>query len=194
MAMTATTKLFTLDEYLAYEPPNEKRYELENGVIKEMPTESDINQAIAIFLLITLSKFVPARLLRRGTEVAVSGSRATVRQPDLLVLTEESYAAVSDMSRSLITPDMPPPELVVEIVSPGKENNNRDYRFKRSEYAARGIAEYWIIDPKLAQVVILTLVDGLYEEAVYQNEESLVSRSFPDIDLTAKQVLQLEDI
>lgn len=141
--------------------------------------------------------------------MAVSGSRATVRQPDLLVLTEESYTAVSNMSRSLITPDMPPPELVVEVVSPGKENANRDYRFKRSEYAARratphhlrvpgnarvkGIAEYWIIDPKLLQVVILTLVDGLYGEAVYRNEELLVSRSFPAINLTAKQVLQIEE-
>lgn len=191
--MTTTNKLFSLDEYLAFDPPTEKRYELENGIVIEMPTESDINQAIAIFLLIILGKFVPARLLRRGTEVAVSGSRATVRQPDLMVLTEESYAAVSTMSRSLITPDMPPPELLVEVVSPGKENANRDYRFKRSEYAARGIAEYWIIDPKQARVMILTLIDGLYEEAVYQDEESLVSRSFPDIDLTAKQVLQAEE-
>lgn len=192
--MTATTKLFTLDEYLAYDPPNEKRYELENGIIKEMPTESDINQAIAMYLISVFLKILPVRLLRRGTEVAVSGSRATVRQPDLLVLTEESYTAVLDMSRSLITPDMPPPELVVEVVSPGKENANRDYRYKRSEYAARGIAEYWIIDPKLGQVIILTLVDGLYEEAVYRDEESLVSRSFPDIDLTAKQALQPEAI
>ena len=98
------------------------------------------------------------------------------------------------MSRSLLTPDMPPPELVVEVVSPGKENTNRDYRYKRSEYAARGIAEYWIIDPKQAQVIVLTLIDGLYEEAVYRDEEPLVSRSFPGIDLTAKQVLQLEDV
>lgn len=193
MAMTATTKLFTLNEYLAYDPPNEKRYELENGIVKEMPTESDINQAIAMYLISVFLQILPIRLLRRGTEVAVSGSRATVRQPDLLVLTEESYMAVSDMSRSLITPDMPPPELVAEIVSPGKENANRDYRFKRSEYAARGIAEYWIIDPKLAQVVILTLVDGLYEEAIYRDEEMLVSRSFPDLGLTARQILQAEE-
>lgn len=194
--MTATTKQFTLDEYLAYDPPNETRYELENGVIEEMPTESDINQAIAMYLISVFLKILPVRLLRRGTEVAVSGARATVRQPDLLVLTEESYTAISTstMSRSLITPDMPPPGLVVEVVSPGKENANRDYRYKRSEYAARGIAEYWIIDPKLARVVILTLVDGLYEEAVYRDEEPLVSRSFPSIDLTAKQVLQIEAI
>ena len=36
--------------------------------------------------------------------------------------------------------------------------------------------------------MVLTLVDGLYKEAVYRDEESLVSRSFPDIDLTAKQL------
>lgn len=191
--MTTTNKLFSLDEYLALDLPTEKRYELENGLVIEMPTESDINIQIAMYLISVFVQILPIRLLRRGTEVAVSGSRATVRQPDLMVLTEESYAAVSTMSRSLITPDMPPPELLVEVVSPGKENANRDYRFKRSEYAARGIAEYWIIDPKQARVMILTLIDGLYEEAVYQNEESLVSRSFPDIDLTAKQVLQAEE-
>jgi Uma2 family endonuclease len=60
------------------------------------------------------------------------------------------------------------PENKVEVVSPGKENQDRDYRYKRSEYAARGIAEYWIVDLERAQVVALTLVDGLYEEAVYQ--------------------------
>ncbi|WP_367889252.1 Uma2 family endonuclease [Leptolyngbya iicbica] len=42
---------------------------------------------------------------------------------------------------------MPAPLLVVEVVSPGKVNEDRDYRYKRSEYATRGIGEYWIIDP-----------------------------------------------
>ena len=36
--------------------------------------------------------------------------------------------------------DMPPPLLVVEVVSPKQEK--RDYSYKRTEYAARGIAEY----------------------------------------------------
>jgi Uma2 family endonuclease len=31
---------------------------------------------------------------------------------------------------------------VVEVVSPEKEGMDRDYRYKRSEYAARGIDEY----------------------------------------------------
>lgn len=188
--MTTTTKLFTLAEYLDYDDGTDKRYELVNGKLIEMPSESDLNNAIAILLLLEFAQFIPGRLLRRGTEIVVSGSRATTRIPDLLVLTEELVTALSNTPRSIITPDLPPPALVVEVVSPGKENQDRDYRYKRSEYAARGIAEYWIVDPERAQIVVLTLVDGLYEEAVYQSGDRLVSATFPTLELTAKQILQ----
>lgn len=190
--MTTTTKLFTLAEYLAYDDGTDRWYELENGELREMPSESDLNNAIAIFLLLTFAKFVSGRLLRRGTEIAVSGSRATVRIPDLLILTEELATALTDTTRSIVLPDMPPPALVVEVVSPGKENQDRDYRYKRSEYAARGIKEYWLIDPKLAQVTLLTLLDGLYEEAIFRNQDYVVSQMFSNLELTANQILQIE--
>ncbi|MGL4880028.1 MAG: Uma2 family endonuclease, partial [Waterburya sp.] len=148
---------------------------------------------IAIFLLLALSRLISGRLLRRGTEIVVSGSRATVRVPDLLLLTEELATALTGSSRSIITSDLPPPALVVEVVSPGKENEDRDYRYKRSEYAARGIAEYWIIDPKRTQVIVLTLVDGLYEEVICQPSDHLISQTFPTLELTAKEVLQIEE-
>jgi len=51
---------------------------------------------------------------------------------------------------------------VVEVVSPGKVNEDRDYRYKRSEYAVRGIPEYWIIDSAKKQVTVLTWADGFY--------------------------------
>lgn len=38
------------------------------------------------------------------------------------------------------------PFLVVEIVSP--ESCKRDYRYKRSEYAALEVPEYWLVDPQ----------------------------------------------
>jgi Uma2 family endonuclease len=191
--MTTTNKLFTLAEYLAYDDGTDKRYELVNGELIEMPSESDLNNAIAIFLLLVFARLIPGKLLRRGTEIVVSGSRATTRVPDLLVLTEELVTALANTPRSIITPDLPPPALVVEVVSPGKENQDRDYRYKRSEYAARGIAEYWIVDPERSRVVLLTLVDGLYEEAVYQDSDRLISATFPTLELTAKQVLQADE-
>lgn len=187
--MVTTTQKFTLAEFLDFDDGTDQRYELEHGELRKMPSESDINNAIAIFLLLTFAEFVPARLLRRGSEVVVTGSRATVRVPDLMVLTEELATALKGASRSIATSDMPPPALVVETVSPGKENSTRDYRYKRSEYAARGISEYWIVDSGQAQVIVLTLVDGLYEEAVCQGEIRLVSQVFPALVLTAQQVL-----
>jgi Uma2 family endonuclease len=93
--------------------------------------------------------------------------------------------------RSTILLDMPSPALVVEVVSPGTENENRDYRYKRSEYATWGIAEYWIIDPMRQQVMVLTLVDGLYEEAVFKGKDAIASPIIPSFDLTASQLLQL---
>jgi Uma2 family endonuclease len=63
---------------------------------------------------------------------------------------------------------------------------------KRSEYAARGIGEYWIIDPQQSQVMLLTLVDGLYEEVVYLKSDRLVSATFPTLELTAQNILQAE--
>jgi Uma2 family endonuclease len=46
--MIATTKLFTLAEYLAYDDGTDKRYELVNGELVEMPSESDLNNQIAM--------------------------------------------------------------------------------------------------------------------------------------------------
>jgi Uma2 family endonuclease len=191
--MVVTAKRFTLAEYLAYNDGNDgtdKRYELVNGELIEIPSESDLNNQIAIFLLLKFAQLIPSYLLRRGTEVVVSGYHATSRVPDLMVLTEDAAAALAGATRSILLPDMPPPALVVEVVSPGKENEERDYRYKRSEYGARGIAEYWMVDPERAQVTVLTLVDGLYEEAIYQGDSRLISQIFPLLDLTAVQVLK----
>ncbi|MBW4692100.1 MAG: Uma2 family endonuclease [Lyngbya sp. HA4199-MV5] len=187
---TPTRKCFTLEEYLAYDDGTDTRYELVNGELVEMPSESDINGLIIIFLLTELLPFVPRELFRVKTEIAVSGYRATARVPDLMVLTEEAAAALSGSTRSILLPEMPPPALVVEVVSPGTENEQRDYRYKRSEYAARQIQEYWIVDPIVQRVMVLTWVAGLYEESVFQGDERIVSTLFPELQLTATQVLQ----
>lgn len=185
----ATQPRMTLAEYLTYDDGTDTRYELVNGELVEMPAESDLNNAIAIILIATFLQFVPPSLLRRGTEIVVSGSRATARVPDVMVLTEEAAAALVGASRSIILLDMPSPQLVVEVVSPGSDNENRDYRHKRSEYAARKIPEYWIVDPEQKQVTVLTLVEGLYEEAVFTGSDRLLSLTFPNLQLTVEQVL-----
>jgi len=44
---------------------------------------------------------------------------------------------------------------VVDVVSP--DDPGRDWVTKRAEYAASGIAEYWIIDPAAGTLTILSL-------------------------------------
>ena len=83
---------------------------------------------------------------------------------------------------------MSSPILVVEVVSPGKRNQVRDYRYKRSDYATRGISEYWIIDPEKEQVNLLILVDGFYEETILKNSQPIVSSNFPDLSLTPENI------
>jgi Uma2 family endonuclease len=85
-----------------------------------------------------------------------------------------------------------PPVLVVEVVSNSvkdKESRDRDYKEKRSEYAERGIPEYWIIDPERAIVCILTLAGQQYQEVSFSGNQSIVSLAFPGLKLTAAQVL-----
>jgi Uma2 family endonuclease len=144
---------------------------------------------IALFLLAEFLKFLPINCLcHKNTEIEVTGAKAQVRLPDLMVLSEELAAMLGDR-RGTITRDMPPPVLVVEVVSPGKANEERDYRYKRSEYAARGISEYWIVDPQQAKVSVLTLVAGLYEAEEYTGD-AIVQSQFAALTLTAEQVLR----
>ncbi|MBD2458141.1 Uma2 family endonuclease [Nostoc sp. FACHB-87] len=188
--MTSTTsKKLTLEEYLKYEDRTDHQYELVAGKLVKMPPESPKNVQIALFLLVNFLKFVPVNRVSNKAEIVISGFRATTRVPDLIVLTEELATILQGKTRSTITLDMPPPALVVEVVSPGKVNEDRDYRYKRSEYAARGIAEYWIVDPQANKITILVLVDGLYEETIFVGNAVIVSNTFPQLELTAEQVL-----
>ena len=192
--MTIATQKLTLEEYLVYDDGTDTRYELVDGELVAMPPESDRNNLIALYLLTEFLKFVSIKLIRhKDTEIVVTGNRTRVRLPDLMILTEELLSALGG-KRATITQDMPSPTLVVEVVSPGKINEDRDYRYKRSEYAARGILEYWIIDPQKEQVTVLTLVDGFYEQALFREDETIMSITFPLLKLTAKQVLTAGEV
>lgn len=190
--MTTTTASLTLEEYLAYDDGTDNRYELVDGKLVAMPPESDRNNLIALFLLSEFMKLVPLKLIRhKDTEIVVTGNRTRVRIPDLMILTEDLLAAI-DGRRATITADMPSPALVVEVVSPGKANEDRDYRYKRSEYAARGILEYWIVDPQRDRITLLSLVDGFYEETIFQGDRAINSTVIKKLSLTPKQVFSFE--
>jgi Uma2 family endonuclease len=182
-----TVQLLTAADYLNYTDGTDTPYELVNGILTEMPPESNLNARIATFLLTQFLKLVPfTRLCHKDAELQVTSIRASFRIPDLMVLSEAGETALTGSSRNTITLDMPAPLLVIEVVSP--DDPARDYRFKRSEYAVRGIPEYWIVDPAQKQVLILTLVEGFYDEASFKGDQPLASPTFPDLTLTPNQL------
>jgi Uma2 family endonuclease len=63
------------------------------------------------------------------------------------------------------------PELVVEVLSPGKPNERRDKEVKLKLYSVRGVLEYWIVNWQENRVelyrreqAVLTLVATLYSQ------------------------------
>lgn len=187
---TAPSKLMTIEEYLSYDDGTDDRYELVDGKLFKMPTESTLNCQIAKWLMFEFAKYLPVALIcHKDIEIIVSGRRAKVRLPDLVVLSEDGHAAMTGKRSNTITQEMPAPILVVEVVSPGQENRDRDYRYKRTEYAARGINEYWIIDPEMRQITICLWVDGQYEDKIFTGDMAILSTVVGGFALTVEQVL-----
>ena len=191
MTQTASSKpkLLTFEEYLAYDDGTDTRYELVDGELVEMPPETRKNNAIAVKILLELAKHTPEHLIAWNTEIEVSGRLANTRCPDLVVLTPEAAADLERTTRATITRDMSPPALVIEVVSPGAKNRLRDYRHKRTEYAARRILEYWIIDPQEQQITVCQWVDGAYEDRVFKGSDRIESEVVQAFALTAEQIV-----
>jgi Uma2 family endonuclease len=191
----------SFEEYLTYDDGTEHRYELVNGELFELPPESPENDFIAnhLFLLMAASGVSP-RLIRPGKcEIQVPVLQlgdAANRYPDLVVLRPEH---LDRMGRRLtVTLEMPPPQMVVEVVSPGRQNHDRDYNNKLAQYQAIGVDEYWIVDPSQQIVTVFKLeTDGYVKVGEFREgatpcgylEERVPCATCPALQLTAVQIL-----
>ncbi|NES17677.1 MAG: Uma2 family endonuclease [Symploca sp. SIO3E6] len=192
MAIAANRRM-TLEEYLNYDDGTDTHYELVNGVLVEMGAESTINTQIAVFLLLCFAQLnIPAYRLGIKQKIAVKSTVINAREPDLMIHSEASAMAIDDAPQAIVKLGHPTPMLIVEVVSPGKpgeDNYDRDYIEKRWEYAARGIAEYWLIDPHRQVVLVMTLQGQSYQEQRFTGTNAIASPTFPNLNLTAAQIL-----
>jgi Uma2 family endonuclease len=70
--------------------------------------------------------------------------------PDVVWASSDRLAVLLDAAGHLTGA----PELVVEVLSPGGDNERRDREAKLKLYASRGVREYWIADWRLQQVEV----------------------------------------
>jgi len=185
--ITAPTQTnFTFEDYLAYDDGTDNRYELEDGALLLMNPPIGLHALIIRFLSNTLEA-ESNRLKLPWATFQLLGVRTAPRRarlPDLCVVPLEIIQQHRDVSAVIESGAM----LAIELVSP--ESVKQDYRFKRAEYASFGIPEYWIVDPAAQKITPLLLVEGLYEETVYQGNDQIQSPTFPELALTVNQILQ----
>ena len=182
-------RFLSFEEYLSYEDGTDNLYELFNGELIAVPPESGINVEIATFLLIQFASLLGYRRVRgHGLELEVHGEPRN-RYPDLTIIREEHIEQLA--KRNTIRLTMAPPLLVIEVVSPGELQRDRDYIAKRSQYQNCGIPEYWIVDPDAQKVLILELTGKDYTEVgSFSGNEQLLSPQFRELSLTAAQIFE----
>lgn len=204
--MTATpTQLkqnLTFEQFLKQLPDEDGRYELVNGeIVRILPIR--LHEDLADFLVkqfdreidrVPLNYRVSGRFMVR---TLTSNGREQGRHPDVSVIDKTLWES-KPFAHSAITE---PLQLVVEVVSTNWED---DYIDKLDEYQRLGISEYWIVDylalgsrdylgnPKVPTVFVYLLDEnGVYQMTAFRGTERIISRTFPELVLTAEQVLDV---
>ncbi|PSB10479.1 hypothetical protein C7B76_24170 [filamentous cyanobacterium CCP2] len=183
----AKPRFLSFEEYLSYDDGTENLYELFNGELVAVPPESGENVQIANRLFLVFALLLGTDRVRgHGLELEVRGEPRN-RYPDLTIIREEHIQLLR--KRNTIRLSMAPPMLVIEIVSPGELQRDRDYIAKRSQYQDLGIPEYWIVDSQAETVLVLELNGSTYIEANTFKEDALIrSTQVETLNITAAQI------
>jgi Uma2 family endonuclease len=105
--------------------------------------------------------------------------------PDVAWISNERLEAVLDAAGHLTGA----PELVVEVLSPGVQNERRDRQAKRKLYETQGVREYWIADWRLRQVEVYRRAEGMLRlVATLLVEDTLTSSLLPGFSCPVKRL------
>ncbi|MCU0540850.1 MAG: Uma2 family endonuclease [Oscillatoriaceae cyanobacterium Prado104] len=204
--MTATPtqpkQMLSFEQFVKQLPDAEGRYELVNGeIVKILPIR--LHETLAEFLSdsfkdevkrLKLNYWVSGRIMLR---TLTSNGKEQGRHPDVTVVDKTLWES-KPFDYSALTE---PPQLVVEVVSTNWED---DYIDKLDEYQRLGIPEYWIVDylslgsrnylgnPKEPTVFVYLLDEnGVYQMTAYRGTDRIISRTFPELVLTAEYLLEV---
>ena len=202
MAMVqALPRPLTFEDFLAWYPDGEGRYELIDGMVFDMTPTGD-HEEVGAFMARKLNVdidrqdlpcFIPRTYIVRPPVLA------TGYQPDVLVVNKAELDNEPLWKKSFVLTRGESIKLAVEVVS---TNWRDDYGRKLFDYEAMGIAEYWIVDfralgarrligsPKTPTLSLHVLVDGEYQVQQFRGNELVKSAAFPNLSLTADQIFQ----
>jgi Uma2 family endonuclease len=199
----ALTKIVTFEEFVNWLPDSsDVRYELHHGEIVKMAQPVGDHEEVKGFLGVE----IPFEIKRMGLSYVIP-NQVIVRPegkdsgyfPDLLVLNRDHLANEPLWKKQSVISNGISIPLIIEIVS---TNWRDDYYVKYADYEEMGIAEYWIVDyaalggrnfignPKQPTISVCNLVDEEYQISRFRDDERVISQTFPELNLTANQILK----
>lgn len=141
-------------DYLAFETSNFP-VELIDGCLEFLPTPTYSHQRLVRFLFLALDRAAG----KSGGEAAFAPCpiklwENRIREPDVFYLSAAQAARRDDPPQGA--------DIVIEVLSPGSANRERDLVAKRADYARATISEYWIVDPEQLHITVLSLGERDY--------------------------------
>ena len=162
----------TIDD-LAAVPEDGNRYEVIGGELFVSRAPAFIHQIIITRLIASIQSYLDHNPI--GVVVTTPGivfSEVDGVIPDLVYLTHErrKEIVIDERLRGA-------PELIVEVVSPGAENERRDRIVKRQLYGNYGVREYWTVDTGARSLEIYVLQERALRLAATHTGADVVTTS-----------------
>jgi Uma2 family endonuclease len=128
-----------------------KRYEIIDGELFVTRSPHFFHQSAASRINTCLENWSTLTGLGRSLQtpgVVFSPTDAVI--PDIVWISQARLANGLDESGHFIVA----PEIMVEILSPGERNEQRDREVKRKLYSLHGVLEYWIVNWQMKSVEV----------------------------------------
>ena len=193
--MTAGARLFTVEDLETF-PDDGNRYEVIEGELYVSHAPHAEHQDV----LDEMSFALRGWRKETGLGWVVSGagvvfSRHDVVIPDLLWFSDERLrqAMINPATGGWDGHFYAAPDLAIEVLSPGHDNETRDREVKLTLYSRRGVREYWIIDRFTHTIAVhrRTTEAALELAATLTDQDTLTSPLLPGFALPVAQLFQL---
>ena len=166
-------------------PEDGNHYELIEGELFVSRAPSLIHQTVVLNLSAEIRDFLlenPIGKVYPGPGVIFSDFSGVI--PDIVYISNERLGKIASGDRIEGAPD-----LVIEVLSPGADNERRDRHAKRQLYAKYGVKEYWIIDPQKATIQIYRS-PKLRLAATFTKKDEVTSPLLPGFRFRVRDIFQ----
>ena len=176
-------ELFTNKDVERFATDEFCRYELIGGEIIVSTAPRYIHQLLSMRIAVQFSKYLENNPI--GEILTTPGlifSEFDGVIPDLIFITHERRDEILNEEDGKFHGA---PELVIEILSPGRVNARRDLQIKRELYEIYGVPEYWAVKPQEKEIEVFKVGQ---ERKIYAENELLETPFLPEFKLSVKQL------